>query len=186
MKSTNSVKLCDVYRMTEVQRWHMVNTGRPQSVAEHSCMVALIATRIAEAYWGLCNNPNDNTHIRLEIYRYALEHDMPEVFTGDIPYVTKRALSASSQVNLNGLEDGVCSVGFRNEFAAMVVKAADLIEAMAYLDRSLVTTHTQQVRVGLDAALSQFLENKETEFREACENVLIELDPENQTFLDDY
>lgn len=75
-----------VMRLQAVKRWHMIDTTRQQTLAEHSANVALLAYYIAQTapgiYWG---NPD-------KIAALALTHDLGEVFLGDIPTHTKKAL----------------------------------------------------------------------------------------------
>ncbi len=71
--------------VTFVQRWGIVRTLRPQSVAEHTFLVAHYANDIA-VYLGL------NTGVHLSLLQYALHHDSDEIFTGDMPGPNKRGL----------------------------------------------------------------------------------------------
>lgn len=68
-----------------VQRWSIVRTLMPQSVAEHSWFVAMYANDICHIF-GL------DDFLQLAVLKYAIWHDVDEQFTGDLPGPNKRAL----------------------------------------------------------------------------------------------
>lgn len=69
-----------------LQRWSIVRTLMPQSVAEHSWAVAMYANDIA-VYLGL------PPHVHLPLLQYSLWHDAKdELFTSDLPGPNKRGL----------------------------------------------------------------------------------------------
>lgn len=68
-----------------VQRWSIVRTLMPQSVAEHSWFVAMYSNDFCHIF-GL------EDHIQLAVLKYAIWHDVDEQFTGDLPGPNKRAL----------------------------------------------------------------------------------------------
>ena len=76
-----------IMRLQAVKRWHMIETIRTQTLAEHSANVALLALLIAST------SPLESFSNPYEIATVALMHDMPEAFTGDIPSHTKRHLT---------------------------------------------------------------------------------------------
>ncbi len=76
------MKLSELMLVQGVARWHMVEMSRPQSVAEHSFNVAMIAGEFA-------------SHFRTveevaAVTMMALLHDVDEVHTGDAPSPTKK------------------------------------------------------------------------------------------------
>lgn len=66
----------DMLNLSYVQRWVIMPTNRPQSVAEHSYRVAIIAMALLDH----CSIPG-----REYVIRACLSHDVEEVYTGDIP-----------------------------------------------------------------------------------------------------
>lgn len=68
-----------------IQRWSIVRTLMPQSVAEHSWLVAMYSNDICHIF-GL------DDFIQLAVLKYAIWHDVDEQFTGDLPGPNKRAL----------------------------------------------------------------------------------------------
>lgn len=68
-----------------VQRWSIVRTLMPQSVAEHSWFVAMYSNDICHIF-GL------DDFVQLAVLKYAIWHDVDEQFTGDLPGPNKRSL----------------------------------------------------------------------------------------------
>lgn len=76
----------DIRDASHLKRWAIVRTLRDQSVAEHSFYVAVYTNDI-------CISLNMPPEITLPAIQYALWHDVSdEIFTGDIPGPSKRAL----------------------------------------------------------------------------------------------
>lgn len=93
--------LAETLRLANVRRWGIVEMSRPQSVAEHTCNVMLIALNIAETYNEIivadkidgnntCKPINEKQMAAL--MKACLTHDLPEIYSGDIPTPTKRAI----------------------------------------------------------------------------------------------
>jgi putative nucleotidyltransferase with HDIG domain len=149
------MKTHEIIRLQYIKRWAIVHTSRPQSVAEHSYNVAILA-------WDLCQRLNLNPHIALGM---ALLHDIDEVETGDIPATFKRKLSPGSQELLHrhyhmALEDfGIPS----DELSEAVVKSADVIEAAYYLYNHASGSHSARVWI-------QTTENLERDLKIIGEN----------------
>jgi len=81
-----------IVRAQAVKRWHMIDTTRMQSVAEHSANVAMLMYYIShhapQAYFG---SPAGAA-------LSGLLHDISEAFTGDIPGHTKRELQGIDEL----------------------------------------------------------------------------------------
>lgn len=127
----------DVYRTSEVTRWHMVRVRREQSIAEHSFLVAMIAMRACELM-----KINDSLFIGYLIQK-AMFHDLPEVYIGDIPTPVKRTLiGPHANKEIDWFESSVWFAGYsvtanHNMFADKVndiIKLADTVEAIVFLD----------------------------------------------------
>lgn len=102
--------LAEQLRLQVVQRWNIVHTVKTQSVAEHSFNVVLIVREMCHKIPTIDSLDRKNLMIR------ALDHDMEEVFTGDLPSTSK-----SFKLPKNRL-DGI-------------LKLADLIEAEYFLSQ---------------------------------------------------
>jgi 5'-deoxynucleotidase YfbR-like HD superfamily hydrolase len=143
---TIELTLKDAYRATDVHRWQIVKTQRQQSVAEHSFQVALIASR-------LCDLLEMSEEIRCRVVWYSLIHDLPEVLTGDLSTPLKRMLGDEAMNKLKAFEDTITVAGRpialgqgkTPEVIRLVVKVADLIEAVAFLDQNATTDHGRNI-----------------------------------------
>lgn len=116
-----------VTRFQSIKRWHMIDTTRTQSIAEHSANVALLAYHISitapEVYFGSASG----------VLGPALFHDLPEVFCGDIPTHTKKYLTGIKE-----LEERLTPPQFRYEVDEKVralVKLCDLADGIRFIER---------------------------------------------------
>lgn len=130
-----SLSLLDVYRAQTTKRWHIVESKRTQSVAEHGYMVAMISLSILKAI------KIQDLNIKNLVMKWALVHDLPEVILGDAPSPVKKALKKE----YDKLEKQVDPkwYGFKESlpsFVKNVVKIADLIDALVFLSKES-TTH---------------------------------------------
>lgn len=129
----------EMLRVGHVVRWSIVRTARPQTVAEHTTLVMLLSLMIADKI-----NAGVN---RGELVLHALFHDIAEVRLGDMPTPTKQAL-----VNLLGsnplktLEDRIMPPAVGDQMVKYIVKLADIIEAIQFLDVEGVGSHAAQVK----------------------------------------
>ncbi len=128
-----------VMRIHAVKRWHMIDTTRAQTLAEHSANVALLAGFIArtapQAFFGNY----------AAVAWYGMVHDIPEAFTGDIPTHTKRSLTG-----LDELEEEVLNPAFFAELekaGQLLVKICDLADGIRFIRLhgvDLTATHAQK------------------------------------------
>ena len=77
------MKLNELLMCQGVKRWHIVDTSRTQSVAEHSFNVAVIACKFMEKRG--CAFEEIAPAVCL-----ALMHDADEIYEGDIPAIAKK------------------------------------------------------------------------------------------------
>lgn len=82
---TNKIKFHEFMRAGHIQRWHVVNTVRQQSVAEHAYIVTVIAMELYAQIVGFDDPAEVN-----QLMAGALFHDAPEIRYGDIPTPGKR------------------------------------------------------------------------------------------------
>jgi len=114
-----------IVRFAAVKRWHMVDATKTQSLAEHSANVALLAYYIARTTPGMYFGPAE------VVATSALMHDLSEVFTGDIPTLTKQHIEGVKQ-----LEEAVLPVEFKTEVEAAVhglIKLCDLADGIRFI-----------------------------------------------------
>lgn len=115
-----------VKRFSQVKRWHMIDTVRIQTLAEHSASVGLLAYIIAKT------TPKMYFGSGAGMAVLGLLHDLPEVFTGDIPTPTKRYLTG-----LDVLEDQLLPSTFEEPYIeqrqGLLIKLCDLADGVRFL-----------------------------------------------------
>jgi 5'-deoxynucleotidase YfbR-like HD superfamily hydrolase len=119
-------RMLDLLRLQYVPRWGICKMGRTQTVAEHAFNVAVIAREIArylkvDAQWS-------------SVLNWALDHDGPESFTGDLPSTLKHHMN---RVELREIEYDACPwyelVDAQvDDQTRNIVDLADVIEAVLY------------------------------------------------------
>lgn len=160
--------LRDKLRSRNTVRWHTVLTSIKQNVSEHSHCMAIIAERLLELIYPKGTKPSIDE--RYWVLKYSIEHDLPEILTGDMPAVIKlyfkRVLPEFGDV-LKALEYRAVP-----ELAALdkqakayihlpfVCKAADLIEAYSYFlfAQGLDKQHNDVVIGKLHQALNELVD----------------------------
>jgi 5'-deoxynucleotidase len=161
------MNLSEQLRASHVKRWHIVQTARNQTVAEHSFNVAVIAGSLAAAmHWpGLLQNSH-----KLELLQWALSHDMIEAVTGDIPTPFKKRLNEAAGMDVvSGAEDLVDSEQMaqyrkiKGTVVESIVKIADLIEAIYFLSDNGIGAHASSVVGLLSHQLLVMVDEKEKE-----------------------
>lgn len=106
-----------------VNRYHTWPMIRPQSVGEHTHRVAMI-------YLKLFGTP------RVEVLIYILQHDLGEIFAGDVPFYSKRKFPALKEAIDVAEVAGLESLGLgqpeltKDEWTKF--KTADLLEMYEY------------------------------------------------------
>lgn len=144
--------LAERLRTAHVTRWQIVRTLREQTLAEHLFLVREFTLAFCEAA-GIGFGETSMAE------RWALEHDIPEVKTGDLATPIKRAMREAvphddpirrielsyskkyTHLYLN-IKEGLPHI-------RDLVKMADLVEAVAFLDVEGVGRHARQVRQDL-------------------------------------
>lgn len=153
-----SLTTAEQLRACHVRRWHIVQTSREQTLAEHSFAVAVLAGSLAAAmqYKGLMHHT-----LQLRLLQHSLSHDLIEVRTGDMPTPFKRFLE---QVAGPGIVEKAEDLVDSEHMGAMrqvkgseietIVKLADMIEAIYFLQDNGVGAHAKVVLDGLRTNLS--------------------------------
>lgn len=165
------MKTYELLRASHTKRWTIVNTARTQTIAEHSFNVAMISQKIAEAI-GLDIVINPENLCKLQ--SWALMHDIPEVFTGDLPTPFKRSLERHG-ADIEAIEEeyapGYAELADMAEGTeyGMVVKLADLMEAIWFLSENGLGMHARHVLNGMYDQLTEMVE----EYAEAFPDLVI-------------
>jgi 5'-deoxynucleotidase len=141
----------ELLRASHTKRWTIVNTARTQTIAEHSFNVAMVAEKLAEAIgWDVVINRENFLHLQT----WALMHDIVEVFTGDLPTPFKRELK-NRGTDIEAVEDELApGYGDLADMAegtdyGMIVKLADMLEAIWFLSENGLGVHARKVLQGL-------------------------------------
>jgi 5'-deoxynucleotidase YfbR-like HD superfamily hydrolase len=136
-----------VMRISAVKRWHMIDTTRTQTLAEHAANVGLLAYIIAgtspRAFFGAPE----------EALECGILHDMPEVFLGDIPTHTKRWLSGGE---LELAEQSITPRFLRSTPSPdlkQLIKICDLVDGIRFVRLHGVDMTAEHAMVGLEEQL---------------------------------
>lgn len=133
-----------VMRLHSVKRWHMIDTTRQQTLAEHCANVAILAFMIAKTTPIFQFNP-------ATVAIAALVHDIPEAFTGDIPTHTKRHLTGLADLEKQVTHD-VFNVKVDVHTEALI-KLCDLADGIRFIRLHGVDMTARHAREGLERQL---------------------------------
>ena len=156
------MQINDILLAQNVRRWTIVATRSSQSVAEHSFNVAMIARGIA------AEMNIDDTNIT----KFALDHDLDEIMTGDIPSPAKERMNIPSIYLGNSMEK--C-----NDMEKLIVKAADLIDAYLFIKHNAYDRHGSVVYTNTEKRYDEMMEKIETIdsiLSEAIHNIMAQLE----------
>lgn len=117
------LSLTEILRAQNVNRWNLIATTREQSIAEHTFNVTMIARAICKSL-----KIDDNL-----MTKAAIEHDLDEVITGDIPSPTK-ALARQMEMDLGKIEGVKKNCDRLQPLDKSILKFADLLESVHFLD----------------------------------------------------
>ncbi len=134
-----------VMRLHSVKRWHMIDTTRQQTLAEHSANVALLVFYIVKTSPTFFFDSPESAAVS------ALVHDLAEAFTGDIPSHTKKYLSGVDELEsrlLNPVFDTETSVDTQT-----LIKMCDLADGIRFIRLHGVDLTAVHAREGLEAQL---------------------------------
>lgn len=138
-----TLKLLDILRAQNIKRWVIVNTSRNQSLAEHTFNVIAITRE-------LCSKLNIDDS---DAIKYAFDHDLDEILTGDIPTPAKERLGISTDNVYNGKSKEKC-----DPIVVNLVSVADIMEAIIFISENGVGRHSAEVHDYLRQKLSNKLE----------------------------
>jgi len=173
--------LADLARSGHVTRWHSVRTSRDQTLAEHHYMVTRISNRLAKDILG----PDLDDSGLLKIMEYASLHDTPELLMGDLPSPLKRHIEHISGENnpIEIIENEIApwltemkeSIGRTNPEYLLIVKLADIMDALVFITDEGIGAHAKKVIHILEGMLEEKLKQAEKNFPEYSWQNAVEL-----------
>ena len=129
-----------LFRMKHIERWGIMHSLIPDHLSTHSLEVGFIAHALS----AIGNEKFGKNYASSLVTMKAIYHDVPEIFTGDIPTPvkyyseeTKQAYSKVEEASLNKLTE-MLPAEFRSSYMElfnyskdekMLIKAADRISA---------------------------------------------------------
>ena len=147
----SKLTLYDFLRAGHVKRWHIVNTTREQTVADHTYLVTVIALHLYNTIVGVDYRDASEA---LKLVIGALFHDATEIRTGDIPTPGKAFIRANTT---EGIFDEIDQVllpetpyigGEISKELHQMIKMADAIEAAHWIRDNGTGRHAEIVAGG--------------------------------------
>ena len=173
--------LADLARSGHVTRWHSVRTSRDQTLAEHHYMVTRISNRLAKDILG----PDLDDSGLLKIMEYASLHDTPELLMGDLPSPLKRHIEHISGENnpIEAIENEIApwltemkeSIRRTNPEYLLIVKLADITDALVFITDEGIGAHAKKVVQILQEMLAEKLRQAEKNYPQYSWQYAVEL-----------
>ena len=133
-----------VMRLHAVKRWHMIDTTRTQTLAEHTANVALLTYVVALKAPGMFFGP------AYTAAAIALLHDLGEVFVGDIPTHTKRHLSGVDELERATLPRDLRPAAQIAPEIKNLIKFCDLADGIRFIRLHGVDVTSDHAKDGLE------------------------------------
>jgi len=159
------MEFTDIIRTGHIARWNLVRTHRDQTIAEHMYQVAMIAFELAGKLEPFPHNKAPYFNAQT-ILLYALWHDVEEIKSGDVPTPTKQFLSKHFDADVGEVLDGMFWKPGVKEYEYIheigndhiaIIKIADLMEAIFFLETEGVGTFAIRVKELLISRLGQMI-----------------------------
>jgi len=171
-----------VARTGHVTRWHSVVTNRDQTLAEHHYLVTMYVVIMVDKIFGQDIKPDK----KLLLFQYAMNHDLFEVISGDIPSPFKEAITSyCKDANIgNPLDDiemkmipflTTIKEQIKHEPFFPLVKIADLLDACVFIKAEGVGPHSKKVAEGLEQKLQKRIDDLIISFPEYAWNKISDL-----------
>ena len=148
----------DIFPLTTMNRYNNIPHIINESVAAHSYQVSIICISLHEEYKNKLKYYYDYLDLE-KMLLMSMLHDIPEVFTGDIPYLCKKYNKTLKSI-LDLIEkDKMKEIMNKKYFElfeeyqkqdcpeAILVKMADLISAKIYAEEEVKAGNTNLIRV---------------------------------------
>lgn len=153
--------LAERLRTAHVTRWQIIRTARQQTLAEHLYLVRVLTVAMCEA-------ASFDKMSSVVAENWALEHDVPEVKTGDLATPVKAAMREAvphddpiRRIELSYSDSyRILYNQVKNDFPHVrtLVKMADTLEAVMFLDVEGIGVHAKIVQHDLWMSLLVMLD----------------------------
>ena len=150
----------ELMRASHVKRWQIVLTSRPQSLAEHSFNVAMLAQSIAMR----CEDAFLSSEQMFELVNWALLHDIIEIRTGDLATPFKDKLRKIGGDDILDRAESDFDLGYstlkqkyKGTEIEAIVKCADMVDAIYFLGESGLSQQSVRVEWQLRKELQDML-----------------------------
>lgn len=152
-KEETMLNITQIMRSQHISRWTIVATSRNQSLAEHTFNVTMLVR-------DFCRRVKMLDGLMLKA---ALEHDLDEVMTGDIPTPVKRRMRENN-LEPKLMEGATKNVDQLSEFQTHVLKMIDIMESIHFLHNFGIGHRATRIATDL---ISRFQEmNKQLDYEE--------------------
>lgn len=164
------IQIQDVLRAGHIKRWNIVNTTRPQTLAEHLFNVAMISHTIASQL-------DLTDHQMAMVLSWALAHDVPEVVCGDTPTPTKKRIEANGfdmeviYCDIDPTYSDIKEYVDTDKIVHDIVKVADLLESYYFLNENGAGRHADQVCANIATKLHMFMQELPDDLKTAAYKV---------------
>ena len=161
------IDVSDLLRASHIKRWHIVQTSRGQTLAEHCYNVTTIALALYDKLVGIDVDAASHEICILAIS--ALYHDATEIRTGDIPTPGKRLIKHFGVESIfNNLEQQINpEVPFlhtpHRKYLNNFIKMADSIDAAVWIRENGVGARAQEVAARCWHAMEELVQQLTTE-----------------------
>lgn len=157
----NLFKIEQYERLRIVKRWGIIDMMKEQSVMEHSYMVAVIVGSLIAEHTKLCSDLRIRTLVqnhRQNAIEWALMHDLPEIFTGDIPSSIKRNKDVAEAVIKAETDEMPAYGDIKNVLTPLIfkiIKMADYIEAINFANKYCIDVNKHNIISEMERKLVQ-------------------------------
>ena len=162
MMKQNKFQIQDLLRLQDINRWTVVATTKQQSIAEHTFNVVMIVRAVAKEA-GL---PDE------DLIKMALEHDIDEIITGDIPTPGKKEIEKEYHFKF---DSGGKNMNKATTDERHILKVSDLIEAYVFILEYGVGRYAKFTVDELDDKLNQYFHTMPKHLQIAVYNVLVKI-----------
>lgn len=149
----------EALRLSNIKRWGIVEMSRQQSVAEHTLNMMMIAKSISSLYDDVSREAGNISPLtekdKAGLMELCLVHDLPEVYSGDVPTPLKRAIGKEiiEEWEKNRFPSLNLMISQVSPIAMLIKGVADVLEAIAYVDKWCVDGRRNDILMDLELGL---------------------------------